>query len=365
MTTGTSSLFDIISPTADSPRRIVFPDGADPRVVEAACRAQRLRLAQPILLGEVAEIRATLAEAGLGGEGLEIIDPQCSEQFDEYAIEFAEQRQIPLHTARCMTTVPFYFATLMLACGDAEAMIAGASCSSQEILMASELAIGTRPGTTTASSFAILEVPGFRGTQDAMLVLADPVVNPEPTAEQLADIALATADSCEAVLGWQARVALLSHSTHSHPLEPRAEHVCKAVDILRRRAPGLRVDGELQVDAALDPSVADKKLDGAAGVDGVAGRANVLIFPDLNAGNIALKMAQQLAMATVAGPVLQGFEYPVGLVSRAANPRDILATIALTAGYTDARARPQPRLVNPLEVDFHTGRPNQPPSVFV
>ncbi len=366
MTTGNSSLFDAFSLSDHPLRRIVFPDATDPRVVDAARRASRLGLARPVLLGAVDTVSALADEAGFDLDGVEIIDPEQSDQFEEYALEFAEQRQIPLHTARCMTTVPFYFATLMLSCGDAEAMVAGASCSSQEILMATELTVGTRPGVRTASSFAVLEVPGYRGPEGPLLAVADSVVNPAPDPEALADIALATADNVEALLGWQARVALLSHATHGHPLEPRAEHVCKAVDILRRRAPGLRVDGELQLDAALDPAIACQKLPPAClGADRVAGCANVLVFPDLNAGNIALKMAQQLASATVCGPVLQGFAHPIGLISRGATSRDILGTVALTAGYANTRSRPQPRLINPFDADLRAGGADGGSSVFV
>jgi phosphate acetyltransferase len=304
--------------------------------------------AHPILLGSRADITQAADEAGVTLDRVEVVDPQESVQFDDYAVGFAQRRDIPLHTARCMTTVPFYFAAMMLCNGDADAMIAGAGCSSQEVLMATDMVIGTAENTSTPSSFLVLEVPGYAGPQGELLVLSDSVVNPEPDADQLADIVLATADNTEAVLGWDARVALLSHSTHGHPLEPRAEHVCQAVDIVRRRAPGLQVDGELQLDAALNAAVARKKMPHDSSV---AGRANVLIFPDMNAASIAVKMAHELADATICGPILHGFNHPLGIISRGANIRDILGTIALTSAYASSLMRPLPRTVNSINVD--------------
>jgi phosphate acetyltransferase len=378
MTTGNQSLFDAFSlPSVLSPpgnfsssdhtcstdqtcssgklsspnsglRRIVFPDGDDPRVVAAACRASQMSMAAPILLGARADIEQIALEAGGCLDLVEIVDPEESVQFDEYALEFAERRDIPLHTARCMTTVPFYFAAMMLSSGDADAMIAGARCSSQEVLMATDMIVGTAENTPTPSSFLVLEVPGYAGPEGELLVLSDSVVNPEPTPDQLADIVLATADNAEAVLGWDAHVALLSHSTHGHPLEPRAEHVCKAVDIVRRRAPGLKVDGELQLDAALNLAVARKKLPLQSSV---AGRANVLIFPDMNAASIAVKLAHELADATICGPILHGFNHPLGIISRGATIRDVLGTIALTSAYTINQMRPLPRAINSINID--------------
>jgi phosphate acetyltransferase len=343
MTTGIQSLFDAFLTADHRPHRIVFPDGHDPRIVSAAAYAGSKDWVRPVLLGSRSEIEQVADDAGASLDAVEILDPEESRQFDDYAIDFAERRGIPLHTARCMTTVPFYFAAMMLCSEDVDAMIAGAQCSSQEILMATDLVVGTRDDVYTPSSFVVMQIPGYTGPEGELLVLADCVVNPEPDCETLADIALATADTAEAVLDWDARVAMLSHSTHGHPLEPRAEHVSKAVDIVRRRAPGLKIDGELQLDAALNLAVAQKKLPFASTV---AGCANVLIFPDMNAGNIAIKMAHELAGATLCGPVLQGFAETIGLVSRGATTRDILGTIALTGAYATARKRPLPRIVN-------------------
>ncbi len=335
-----SEVINTLRLSEHSPQRVVFADGHDPRVVEAAHLALEQNLAVPVLIGAPDEIASAASRSGVDLAGIELHDPETSDRFDEYALDFAEQRNIPLRTARCMSSVPFFYAAMMLCRGEADAMVLGANCSSQEALMATELTVGARQNVPTPSSFLVLEMPAWSGSEGRLLALADCSVNPQPNAEQLADIALETADSVEDVLGWQARMALLSHSTHSHPLEPRAEHVCRAVDIVRRRAPGIQVDGELQLDAALNASIARQKLSQAGGV---AGRANVLIFPDLNSGNIAAKMAHQLGGATVCGPVLQGFEKPVGLLSRAAATRDVLGTLVLTAGYALATGRPRAR----------------------
>jgi phosphate acetyltransferase len=366
MTTGNRSLFDALSPFDHPICRVVFPDGHDSRVIEAARHAGRIGLIEPVLLGSIDEVGRIAAQAGIDLEGVEVIDPQESNRFDEYALEFAEKRDIPLHTARAMSSVPFYFAAMMLSQGQAQAMIAGAGCSNQEMLMATDLAVGMLPEVQTATSFALLEVPGLCGPSGPLLMVADSLVNPEPTSQQLAEIALVTADLAEAILDWDPYVAMLAHSTHAHPLEPRAEHVARAVDIVRRRAPSLKVDGELQVDAALNFDVARRKLPHInLGEGRVAGRANVLVFPDLNSGDIALKMAQQLASATICGPILHGFEHPVGLISRAARPRDILGTIALTASYARARERLQPRRIHPFNVRVPMDGSDGSPGVFV
>lgn len=325
------------------PMRVLFPEGADPRVVEAAHHLAHRGLAFPILLGDTDEIERAARGVGVDLGGVEVINPEESTEFDDYAVEFADRRDIPLHTARCMTTVPFYFAAMMLCSGDADALVAGTACSTQEILMATDLVIGTRDDAPTPSSFAVLEIPGRDGAPSRLLAVADCAVNPRPTARQLADIAVSTADSVESLLDWPVRVALLSHSTHGHPLEPHTEQVCEAVDIVRRRVPGLLIDGELQLDAALDPHVARRKmpLTGA-----VAGRANVLIFPDLNAASIAVKMAHHFAGATVCGPILQGFSKTVGLLSRSATTCDVIGTAILSCAQAAAQKRPQPRTMS-------------------
>jgi phosphate acetyltransferase len=347
MTMGTVGLCQAIDIDPHNPGRLVFVEGSDPRVLRAACEASLTGLADPILLGSRDDIEQTARRTASDLDLVEVLDPQRCDKFDEHAQRFAELRQIPLLRAHSMTCVPFYYAAMMLDRGEAEAMIVGASCSNSEVVMACELALGTREGVDTPSSYAVLEFAGRRGGAGQMLAMADFAVNPEPSALQLADISLTVADSVEEVLGWDARVALLSHSTHGHPLEPCARHVCEAIDLVRQRAPGLKVDGDLQLDAAINATVARHKLSHSGSV---AGRANVLIFPDMSAGNIAVKLAHELADAVVCGPVLEGFAGQVGLLSRSSTARDVLGTIALTLGHARAGVHASAR--SPHSVDL-------------
>lgn len=365
MTIKKRGLFDLFL-DLDAPRcRVVFPDGHDPRVVEAARRAERIGLIEPILLGPVDEIAETAAALGFGLDGVEVIDPDDSDRFDAFAQEFAEAHHIPAHSARAMSSIPFYFAAMMLDQGQADAMVAGCICSNQEMLMAIELAIGARAPNRLPTSFALLEVPHPCSPEPRILMLSDCLIHPQPTSEELAEITLSTAALAEAILGWQPRVAMLSHSTHAHPLEVRCEHVAHALDEVRRRAPGLCVAGEFQLDVALGVDAAQRKLSAQKmRHDQVAGQANILIFPDLNSSDIAIKITQQLSSATVCGPILHGFKYPIGLVSRAAQTRDILGTIALTAAYAHAHPQLSPRLVHPMGFELNLGDPNTPPGVF-
>jgi|GEM_PF-25767 len=365
MTIKKRGLFDLFLDLDAPPCRVVFPDGHDPRVVEAARRAERIGLIQPILLGPLDEIAETSAALGFGLEGIVVIDPEDSDRFDDCAQDFAEAHHIPAHSARAMSAIPFYFAAMMLDQGQADAMVAGCICSNQEMLMAIELAIGVRPKTRLPTSFALLEVPGSASQEPRLLMLSDCLVHPQPTSEELAEITLSTAALAEAILGWEPRVAMLSHSTHAHPLEVRCEHVAHALDEVRRRAPGLRVEGEFQLDVALGVDAAQRKLSPQKmRRDQVAGQANILIFPDLNSSDIAIKITQQLSSATVCGPILHGFKYPIGLVSRAAQTRDILGTIALTAAYAHAHIQLFPKLVHPMGFELNLGDPDASSGVF-
>lgn len=307
--------------------RVVLPEGTDERMLRAARRLADERLARVILLGAPSEIEQAASRAEITLEGIDIRDTANDAAAPAYAERIAESRErMTRAMADRLVARPVYFGGMMLAEGSVDTMVAGISLPTRRIIEACMMTVGLSEGVTTPSSFFLMVVPNFLGQGPKSFIYADCGFNVEPTPEELADIAVASATSAAELLPEPPRVAMLSFSTQGSAAHPRVERVTRALALARERAPDILIDGEFQVDAALTPAVAATKLKQESQV---AGRANVLIFPDLDSGNIAYKLTQYMAGARAIGPILQGFNRPVCDLSRGASVEDAVGAAVI------------------------------------
>jgi phosphate acetyltransferase len=312
-------------------KRIVLPEGYEERTIKAADIALSEKLAQIILIGDPAEIKSHSAKLGLKNiSGATIINPKSHEKKDHYInmmVEIRKNKGMTKEEASKLIEDPLYLGVLMIKNGDADGEVSGADHATGDVLRPAFHYVKTAQGISVVSGAFIMILPDKSFGENGILIFADGAVSPDPTDKELAEIAVATAHTARAIGGFEPRIALLSFSTKGSARHELVDKVVSATKIAKEMAPDLMIDGELQGDAALVEAIGQKKAPGSK----IAGKANVLIFPNLDCGNIAYKLVQRLAHAEAIGPILQGMAAPINDLSRGCSVNDIVCMIAITA----------------------------------
>lgn len=309
--------------------RVALPECEAAKTLQAARRVADDGIGIPVLVSPADIIRATAEEAGVDLTGMQIVDTSDADALEELASRFMDAgkpRMLSAKGIRRKLKNPMWWAMVMEELGDVDCTFCGHVNTTGDVLMCAQMTIGLAGGVDVPSILALVETPGFEGPEGGVICFTDCGLNPEPNASELASIAISAADGVRSIMGWEPRVGFLSFSTKGSGAGQSVERVREALDLVHERRPDIAADGELQLDAAIDEAVAAKKVGGASEV---AGRANVLVFPDLNSANIAVKLVQRFAKGAAYGHTLNGFAKPVADSSRGATVDEIVGDIAM------------------------------------
>ncbi len=310
-------------------KTIILPESEDLRVLEGASKVLKEGFAKIILIGNEEEVRKRANENSIDLAGATIIDPKTSEKYEEYVKQFYELRKtkgITLEKAKEILLEPIYFGMMMVKQGDSDGLVSGACHSTANTLRPALQILKTAPGTKLVSAFFAMVVPNCEYGENGVFIFGDSGLVENPTAEELSEIAISSSKSFHQLTGKEPKVAMLSYSTYGSAHSDLTEKVIKATKLLKEKEPTLICDGELQLDAAIVPEIAASKAPGSP----IAGKANTLVFPNLDAGNIGYKLVQRLAKAEAYGPLCQGISKPVNDLSRGCNSDDIVGVVAIT-----------------------------------
>ncbi len=313
-----------------NPKKIVLPEGHEPRTVKAAAIITKEKLAHVTLIGNRAKIEAVAKEQGVDIGAVPSIDPETAKNFEAYAQTYFELRKakgMTVEEARKIMKDTVFYGTMMVYKGEADGLVSGAEHSTGDTIRPALQTIKTKPGINIVSSSFIMIVPDCEFGDKGMFIFADCAVMPNPNEKELAEIAIASAETGRVLCGMDPKVAMLSFSTYGSAKHELVDKVKAAVAIAKEKAPGLKIDGEMQADAAIIPKVGKSKAPNSP----IAGQANVLVFPDLQSGNIAYKLVERLAKAQAVGPILQGIAKPVNDLSRGCSVDDIVHLVAITS----------------------------------
>ena len=311
-------------------KTIVLPETEDIRTLQATEKVLKEGFANIVLIGNVEKTKELASKNQISIEGAKIIDPSKSEKYDEYVNKFFELRQkkgVSIEKAKETMLNNVYFGMMMVKCGDADGLVSGAAHSTADTLRPALQILKTAEGTKLVSAFFLMVVPNCEYGENGTFIFSDAGLNANPTSDELSEIAISSAKSFRQLVEKEPKVAMLSYSTYGSAKSDLIDKVVNATELVKEKEPSLQVDGELQLDAAIVKEIGEKKAPGST----VAGHANTLIFPDLNAGNIGYKLVQRLAKAEAYGPLCQGIAKPVNDLSRGCSSDDIVGVVAITA----------------------------------